>query len=101
MNKNLNVICPNYLCYDTLPYAADIFYHRNLTYFMPTGISPGEWINIIEFPQYCSDRNIALPKIIWEMQKKYFESAKQAVECSDILKPLIIGSWQLELSIQF
>lgn len=88
MKRDLNVVCPNYLCYDTLPYAADIFYHGNLTYFMPTGISQNEWENVIEFPRYCSERNIALPQIIWEMHNKYFECSKQAVECSKILEPL-------------
>ncbi len=88
MKRNLNIVCPNYLCYDTLPYAADIFYHGNLTYFMPTGISQNEWENVIEFPRYCSERNIALPRVIWEMPDKYFECSKQAVECSKILEPL-------------
>lgn len=87
MKDNLNIVCPNYLCYDTLPYAADIFYHGNLAYFMPTGISQREWENVLEFPRYCSERNIALPQIIWEMHDKYFECSKQAVECSKILEP--------------
>jgi len=88
MNKNLNIICPNYLCYDTLPEAADIFYHGNLTYLMPIGISPTEWENVLNFPQYCIEKNIALPQIVWLMNKKYFECSRQAVECSDILRPL-------------
>lgn len=88
MRINSNVVCPNYLCYDTLPYAADIFYHGNLTYFLPIGITPYEWENVIEFPEYCAERNIAMPRIIWEMQDKYFECSKQAVECSKILEPL-------------
>lgn len=88
MKRNLNMVCPNYLCYDTLPYAADIFYYGNLTYFMPTGISQNEWENIIDFPRYCLERNITLPQIIWEMHNKYFECSKQAVECSKILEPL-------------
>lgn len=88
MKPNSNIVCPNYLCYDTLPYAADIFYHGKLTYFFPTGITPYEWENVIEFPRYCSVRNIVLPQIIWEMQEKYFECSKQAVVCSKILEPL-------------
>lgn len=87
MKKTLNVVCPDYLCKDTLPYAADIFYHGNLTYFMPTGFTPSEWENVMEFPQYCAERNISLPQIIWEMQKKYFECSKQAVISSKILEP--------------
>jgi len=88
LKNNLNVVCPDYLCEDTLPYAADIFYHENLVYCMPIGISQTEWENVIEFPRYCAEGNIALPQIIWEMQSKYFECSKQAVECSKILEPL-------------
>ena len=88
MNKKYYIICPNYLCYNTLPEAADIFYHGNLTYFMPIGISPTEGENILNFPQYCIEKDIALPQIVWLMNKKYFECSKQAVECSDILQPL-------------
>lgn len=88
MNKINNIICPNYLCYDTLPEAADVFYHGNLTYFMPIGIGLTEVENVLNFPLYCIEKDIALPQIVWLMNKKYFECSKQAVECSDILQPL-------------
>lgn len=88
MDSKFNVICPNYLCYDTLPEAADIFYHGSLTYLIPTGISPTEWENVLDFPQYCIEKNIDLPQKVWLMSKKYFECSRQAVECSDILQPL-------------
>lgn len=88
MNKKLNVVTPNYLCFETLPYAADIFYHGKLVYYMPVGISPDEWDNVIRFPQYCVENDIALPQTIWEMTEKYFSCSKQAVECSNILEPL-------------
>lgn len=71
-----------------MPYASDIFYHGHLTYFLPTGFMPQEMKTVFEFPQYCRSRAIALPNIIWDMCKLYFENDIEANECVDILDPL-------------
>ena len=75
------IVIPSYLNKYCLPYASDIFYHGHLTYFLPTGFMPQEMKTVFEFPQYCRSRAIALPNIIWDMCKLYFENDIEANEC--------------------
>ncbi|AMU86005.1 hypothetical protein [Dehalococcoides mccartyi] len=82
------VVCPTYLNRENLPYAADIFYHGKITYFLPTGFHPLELQSVFEFPSYCRARSIAFPSIIWEMCKLYFENSIEAKDCIDILEPI-------------
>lgn len=82
------VVGPGYLSPNSLPYASDIFYHRNLIYLLPTGFHPIELHSVSEFPRYCYDHSIALPEIIWEMCEMYFENTSAAKEAFDIIEPL-------------
>lgn len=82
------IVVPSYLNRNSLPYASDIFYHGKITYFMPTGFVPQEIKTVFEFPEYCRNRSIALPNIIWEMCKLYFENDIETNECADILEHL-------------
>jgi hypothetical protein len=82
------IIGPGYLNPKSLPYASDIFYHQNLTYFLPTGFHPVEINSVIEFPGYCHQNSIALPAVIWEMPQHYFSSAKASIEAAEVLEPL-------------
>lgn len=82
------VVGPTYLNKNCLPFAADVFYHGKTTYFLPTGFHPLELQSVIEFPGYCKTRLIALPRVIWEMCRLYFENDIEAEECAEILKPL-------------
>lgn len=82
------VVGPGYLSPKNLPYASDIFYHRNLVYLLPIGFHPIELRSVSEFPRYCYDRSIALPEIIWEMCKLYFENSRDAKEAFDLIEPL-------------
>jgi hypothetical protein len=82
------VVGPGYLNHNCLPYASDIFYHKNLIYLLPTGFHPIEMNSVIEFPSYCYDHSIAFPKIIWEMCSLYFDNSKAANEALDIIEPL-------------
>jgi hypothetical protein len=61
------VVAPGYLNEHCLPYASDIFYHKRLLYFLPTGFHPLELHSISLFPQYCYGHSVAVPKLIWEM----------------------------------
>lgn len=88
MKNSINIECPGYLSYRTLPYVSEIFYHNQITYALPTGITPIEWENVLKFPEYCKKHSIALPQLFWEMPNQYFECAKEAIECSKILEPL-------------
>lgn len=82
------VVGPGYLNHNCLPYASDIFYHRNLIYLLPTGFHPIELHSVSGFPRYCYDHSIAFPKIIWEMCSLYFENGIAAKEALDIIEPL-------------
>jgi hypothetical protein len=82
------VVAPGYLNEHCLPYASDIFYHKRLLYFLPTGFHPLELHSIALFPQYCHEHSVVMPKLIWEMCHLYFENSKRAVGCLDILEPL-------------
>jgi len=82
------VVGPGYLSPNCLPYASDIFYHKKLTYLLPTGFHPVELKAVIEFPRYCFDHSIAFPEILWEMCSLYFDNSKAAQEALDIIEPL-------------
>ena len=82
------VVGPTYLNKKNLPFAADIFYHGKIVYFLPTGFHPIELKSVFEFPNYCRERSIALPGVIWEMCNLYFENSIEAKECVDILEPI-------------
>lgn len=82
------IVGPGYLNHKSLPYASDIFYHKRLIYFLPTGFLPVELRSVLEFPGYCHNNSIALPGIIWEMCKLYFENSKDTRESLDIIEPL-------------
>ena len=82
------VVAPGYLNERCLPYASDIFYHKRLLYFLPTGFHPLELHSISVFPQYCYGRSVTMPTLIWEMCNLYFENSKRAVVCLEILEPL-------------
>ena len=84
----LVIVAPSYLSLETLPYASDIFYHGRIVYFGPTGIHPDEWDAVARFPAYCESERIALPQIVWQMCKGYFECSRLAAEAADILSPL-------------
>jgi hypothetical protein len=79
---------PDYLCKRNLPYAADVFYHGKIIYFLPTGFHPLETESVASFPEYCISNSIALPMAFWKMCNIYFESAMESKECADILQPL-------------
>jgi hypothetical protein len=82
------IVGPAYLSKRSLPYAADIFYHKKITYFLPTGFTPAELKSVAEFPNYCKSRSILFPDVIWEMCTLYFENNIEAFECANILEPL-------------
>lgn len=82
------LVGPNYLNSKILPFASDIFYHKKIGYLLPTGFHPTEINSVLEFPNYCKLNSIALPSLVWKMCDLYFENTRQALEASDILKPL-------------
>jgi hypothetical protein len=81
-------VAPYYLSLKTLPYAADVFLHKNLTYFLPTGFTPIEAQSILDFPEYCRDNKIALPSIYWRFCSLYFNNSELALDAINLLKPL-------------
>ena len=82
------ILAPSYLSLTTLPLASDIFYHSRIIYTLPTGFVPLEVHAVAGFPEYCKSRQIALPKIIWNMCDAYFRCAEVASKAADILRPL-------------
>lgn len=84
-------IVPSYIAPNTLPYAADILYHKRLIYSMPTGFHPIELSNVYFFPEYCRKEGIALPKMYWNFCEKYFLNTKLALDCIKILDPLRVS----------
>lgn len=61
----VSIVCPDYLCHNTLPYASDIFYHRKIVYTLPTGFHSEETNAVINFPEYCKKNSIFLNDIVW------------------------------------
>jgi len=81
-------VAPVYISKRHLPYASDVFFHQQLVYFAPTGIFPFENQSVLDFPQYCYERKIALPGIYWDFCSLYFANSYFALQAADILKPL-------------
>ena len=82
---------PEYLNDETLPYISDLLYHERLLYSLPVGFHPIEINSVIEFPSYCSNHSIALPKIIWDMCHLYFENSKASISAIKKIEPLRNG----------
>ncbi len=81
-------IAPGYISPAYMPYAADIFFHDQLLYFIPTGFTPLETHAVLDFPTYCYNKRIALPEIYWKFCSRYFVNSKLALNAMDILEPL-------------
>lgn len=81
------IVVPEYLSKKSLPLASDIFYHKNIVYFLPTGFHPTEINSVLDFPSYCKTNEVALPYIIWDSCKLYFDADKEALECVKIIEP--------------
>lgn len=81
------IVIPEYLSKKSLPLASDIFFHQNIIYFLPTGFHPIEINNVLDFPDYCKKKEVALPYIIWDSCRLYFEADKESLECAEILEP--------------
>lgn len=81
------IVIPEYLSKKTIPLASDIFYHKNITFFLPTGFHPIEINNVLDFPLYCKENDIALPHTIWSSCRLYFDADIEALECLKILEP--------------
>jgi hypothetical protein len=82
-------VAPYYVSKRYLPNASDVFFHRQLVYFPPTGFTPTETESIFNFPEYCHKKRIALPQIFWNFCSRYFINSQLAMEAIDILTPLI------------
>jgi hypothetical protein len=82
------IVAPGYLSDRTLPFVSDIFFHEKLLYFLPTGFHPLELHAVGGFPHYCHEHSVALPAILWEMCKLYFQNSPVAVKCLEALEPL-------------
>ena len=82
------IVAPTYLSESSLPYASDILYHNRFAYCLPTGFHPIGAHSVAGFPTYCSETSTALPKWVWDSCGSYFESARIALSCLEILAPL-------------
>src|SRR5688572_6533100 len=82
------IVAPTYISSKTLVSTADVLYHGNVTYFMPTGFHPTEIESVATFPSFCHRTSIKLPRLIWEFCSLYFENSEDARKCLRILEPL-------------
>jgi len=81
-------VAPHYISKRYLPYASDVFFHGQLVYFGPTGFTPIETKSILNFPEYCYKKRIALPQVYWDFCSHYFVNSQLALEAINILEPL-------------
>jgi hypothetical protein len=92
---------PCYISKRYLPYASDVFFHNQLVYSIPTGFHPIEAQSIIDFPEYCHKKNIALPAIYWKFCSRYFANSDQALKAIDLLKPLQVSKNILIIALTY
>lgn len=82
------VVGPGYIAPEAIPHAADIFYFRDVHYTVPTGFMPIERSNVCEFPRYCREKGVSLPRVYWEMFGQYYDNDRLALDCAELLEPL-------------
>ena len=92
------LVAPEYLSRRCLPSPADVFYHRRLVYFLPTGFLPQEISAVCEFPARCRRQAIAFPPFVWDACNQYFQNSLDASEALVVLEPLRASHIDVALS---